>query len=366
MPRYVGTPDYEHGTAERIGVLLVNLGTPDAPTARAVRRYLAEFLSDPRVIESPRWLWRLILHGVILRIRPAKSARAYAQIWTEAGSPLLIHSEAIAAAVTAELAARQGSRIEVALAMNYGNPSIAAGLESLRARHVRSLLVLPLYPQYSGTTTASVFDRVTRALGRWRWLPELEFVTQYCSEPAYIDALAAKIRAHWSGPAGPHLLFSFHGLPRRYLLAGDPYHCQCHKTARLIAERLGLAEHEWSLSFQSRVGREEWLRPYTDEILREFARQGRHEVAVVCPGFVADCLETLEEIAIRNREDFLAHGGRSLDYIPALNEDPAHIAMLADLIGRRIGAWVSEAALQSAATQPSPAQERARARGATR
>ncbi|HSN71575.1 MAG TPA: ferrochelatase [Steroidobacteraceae bacterium] len=363
MPSYIGTPDFEHGAPGRLGVLLVNLGTPDEPTPAAVRRYLAEFLWDPRVIETPRALWWLILHGVILRVRPRKSAHAYAQVWTPAGSPLLLYSAEVAARLGATLAERMGGGVEVALGMTYGNPSVASALDALRLANVRRLVVLPLYPQYSATTTASVFDRVTQALGRWRWIPELRFITQYHDDPAYIEALAESVRSHWAQHGRKHLLFSFHGLPKRYLLAGDPYHCQCYKTARLVAESLGIAPDDWSLSFQSRVGREEWLRPYTDEVLTQYAQQGPRQITAICPGFATDCLETLEEIAIRNREDFLAQGGEAFDYVPALNADAAHVDLLAGLVERAASGWprTSDAATDAVATR-----ERARALGAVR
>jgi len=364
MPAYVGTPDFEHGAPGRTGVLLVNLGTPDEPTPAAVRRYLAEFLWDPRVIETPRPLWWLILHGVILRVRPKKSAHAYEQIWTDRGSPLLLYSASLAEQLGKTLRERHGPELRVALGMTYGNPSVGEALESLRSAHVRRLLVLPLYPQYSATTTASVFDRVAAALARWRWIPELRFVTQYHDDPAYIDALARSVRAHWNQHGRKHLLFSFHGLPKRYLLDGDPYHCQCHKTARLVAESLALGAEEFSVSFQSRVGREEWLRPYTDEVLAQYAVAGPREITTICPGFATDCLETLEEIALRNREDFIAQGGSEFDYVPALNDSPAHVAVLAGIIERAASGWPDPGRHRGGETDA--IRERARALGAPR
>jgi protoporphyrin/coproporphyrin ferrochelatase len=337
MTSYLGEPAYEHGSAAAMGALLVNLGTPDAPTPAAIRRFLAEFLWDPRVVEAPRWLWWLALHGVILRIRPSRSAHAYRQIWTAQGSPLLLHTRALVDRVGDVLQRKMPA--SVALGMTYGSPGIAAALAQLRGAGVRQLVVLPLYPQYSGTTTASVFDRVTQQLQRWRWVPELRFIGHYHDDPAYIDAVAASIREHWRTRERGHLLFSFHGIPRRYMLAGDPYHCQCLKTARLVADRLGLDAAAWSVSFQSQVGREEWLRPYTDETLRRMARADQRRVSVVCPGFATDCLETLEEIAIRNRALFLASGGEFYDYIPALNAGDAHAELLADLIARHAQGW---------------------------
>ena len=339
MPRYFGLSSYDHARVERSGVLLINLGTPDAPTPSAVRRFLAQFLWDPRVIETPRWLWWLILHGVILRTRPARSAHAYRQIWTPQGSPLLRHSAELASRLQTSLAARLGQEMPIALGMSYGSPSIATALRNLYEQGVRRLLVIPLYPQYSATTTASVFDSVTAILREYRWLPELRFVTQYHDDAGYIDAIAANILDHWRTNPRNHLLFSFHGVPRSYLLAGDPYHCQSLKTARLVSERLGLASDEWSVSFQSQVGRAEWLRPYTDELLIQYAKSGHRRISVICPGFAVDCLETLEEIAIRNRAAFLANGGEAYDYIPALNASNAHVALLSDLVIRHTQGW---------------------------
>ncbi|HKE95428.1 MAG TPA: ferrochelatase [Povalibacter sp.] len=341
MPRYLGLPQYEHDSAGKLGVLLVNLGTPDAPTSGAVRRFLAEFLWDPRVIETPRWLWWLILHGVILRVRPGKSAHAYQQIWTPQGSPLLQHSSELAEQLQSNLRDRLGTEAVVALGMRYGSPAIDATLEQMHRQGVRRLLVLPLYPQYSATTTASAFDRVTENLQRYRWLPELRFVNDYHDDPGYIAAIAESIRQHWRTHERQHLLFSFHGVPRSYLLAGDPYYCHCQKTARLVSERLQLGTDEWSVSFQSRVGRAEWLRPYTDELLVRYATGGKSRVTVVCPGFATDCLETLEEIAIRNRELFLTSGGTSYDYVPALNASRAHAELLADLVVAHTQGWIS-------------------------
>ncbi len=362
MASYLGEPAYEHGSPTAVGALLVNLGTPDAPTPAAIRRFLAEFLWDPRVVEAPRWVWWFALHGVILRIRPARSAHAYRQIWTSQGSPLLLHTRALVDRVRDVL----GSRIPatVVLGMTYGSPNIPDALDQLRRAGVRRLVVLPLYPQYSGTTTGSVFDRVTSQLQRWRWVPELRFIGNYHDEPAYIDAVAASIRDHWRTQERGHLLFSFHGVPHRYLLAGDPYHCQCQKTARLIAERLGLDAGAWTVSFQSQVGREEWLRPYTDETLQRMARAGQRRVSVVCPGFATDCLETLEEIAIRNRALFTAGGGEFYDYIPALNAGDAHAALLADLIATHARGW--PAAESGAAGGLEESRRRALRQGAAR
>ncbi len=339
MPEYTGTPDFTHGMPPRLGLLLVNLGTPDAPTTRAVRRYLAEFLSDPRVVEAPRALWWLALHGVVLRIRPRRSAAAYARIWTPQGSPLLVHSEALAQALQRRLAVRFGDRVLVSLAMSYGLPSIGSALEHLRRQNVRRLLVLPLYPQYSGTTTASVFARVTAELARWRWIPELRFVNDYHDEEAYLAAVADSVAEHWRVHGRKHLLFSFHSIPQRYFDAGDPYHCQCQATARGVAARLDLAAEDWSVAFQSRIGREPWLQPYTDVLLEKYAQSGPRQLTVVCPGFAVDCLETLEEIDIRNRAAFFVRGGEEFDYVPCLNSSESHTHLLEQLLLRHAYGW---------------------------
>jgi len=336
MPTYQSIPEFEHGSPECTGILLVNLGTPEAPTAPAVRKFLKAFLSDPRVVEYPRLLWWLILNGVILRIRPARSAEAYEKIWTDRGSPLMLHSKALAEGLGRQL----GERAAVELAMSYGDPSISDAIDRLVARGARRLLVLPLYPQYSGTTTASVFDAVTRKLQGMRWVPETRFINQYHDHPAYIDALAASVREFWQEHGrGTRLLLSFHGVPKSTLIKGDPYHCQCQKTGRLLAEALDLGDDEWQLSFQSRVGREEWLQPYTDETVRSLAREGVDRIDVACPGFSTDCLETLEEIAMQNAEFFTEAGGRTLHYIPALNSRDDHVACLAQLVTQHMKGW---------------------------
>ena len=366
MTQFLGTPDYTHGTPARVGILLVNLGTPDDPTPAAVRRYLAEFLSDPRVIESPRWLWWLVLHGIILRTRPRRSAHAYQKIWTPEGSPLLLESRALAERLGERLARRYGANVVVELAMSYGRPSIRATLEGLRTRNVQRLLVLPLYPQYSSTTTGSIFEFVTRELGRWRWMPELRFVNQYWESERYLAAVAASIETHWRTHGRKHLLFSFHSIPKRYFLSGDPYHCFCHGTARGVAQRLGLADGEWSLGFQSRFGREEWLKPYVDVTLEEYAARGPKRVTVVCPGFATDCLETLEEISMQNRELFLGRGGEAFDYVPCLNSGDAHVEVLEDVVMRHTSGWPMNPVDADEASERARGRERALALGAAR
>ena len=370
MPTFQSSPPYEHGAAEALGVLLVNLGTPEAPTPSAVRRYLAEFLWDPRVVELPRPLWWLILHGVILRTRPAQSARAYQKIWTEDGSPLLLHSSDIARETSARLNSRLSGNIAVTLGMSYGEPSIQSALNELHDANVRRLVVLPLYPQYSGSTTASVFDAVTSELSRRRWVPELRFINHYHDAPGYIAAVASRIRDYWDQHGrGDKLMFSFHGLPKQMLLDGDPYHCQSHKTARLVAEALEIADDDWIVTFQSRVGRAEWLRPYTDETIEQLGQQKLSRLDVVCPGFSADCLETLEEIAMQNSELFVESGGGQLNYIPALNARDDHIAFLCRLIEKNIGGWPEASTDWSeseAAQKRDKSRQRALAMGADR
>ncbi len=368
MSRFRGQRDFDHTSQPSVGILLTNLGTPEAPTAPALRRYLAEFLWDRRVVELPRPLWWLILHGVILRLRPARSARLYAKIWTEAGSPLLAISRRQGTALQEALHARVPGPIKVEVAMRYGRPSIAEGLRALQAAGVRRLLVFPLYPQYSATTTASTFDAVADELRTWRWLPELRFVNHYHDEPAYIEALAESLREAWRDrEPGQRVLFSFHGLPKRLLLAGDPYHCECHKTARLVAARLGLAKARYAVAFQSRFGREEWLTPYADHQLKEWAQTGVRRVDVVCAGFAADCLETLEEIDITYREAFIQAGGEAYRYIPALNDHPRHIEALAGLALQQMRGWPEIAAdydREQVAEARRASAERARALGA--
>jgi protoporphyrin/coproporphyrin ferrochelatase len=315
------------------GVLLVNLGTPDAPTVPALRRYLMEFLSDPDVVTLPRLLWLPLLYLVVLRTRPAKSAQAYAQIWSKEGSPLLVNSRALRAKLQVALRQRYGKPVLLALGMRYGNPGIGKALETLQRDGATRLLVLPLYPQYAGATTASSFRAITRLLERFGWSPRVRSLHDYHVEPGYIDALAESVQEYWerNGRAGK-LLISFHGIPKQVSDAGDPYAGQCAATAAALAKRLGLEEGRWRLTFQSRFGKARWLQPYTETALREYAAQGIREVDVVCPGFPADCLETLEEIALRYAEGFRAAGGERLRYIPALNDRDSHVQALADIV----------------------------------
>lgn len=332
MKQYLGHSEFRHGDPTSIGILVVNLGTPDAPDRKSVRRYLKQFLSDPRVVEFPRWLWWLVLHLFILNVRPSRSAKAYRQIWGEAGSPLLAISKKQVAGLRRLLSDRLGTGIRVELGMRYGNPSIEDGLARLHEAVPSRLMILPLYPQYSGSTVGSVFDDVSDALRKWRWVPTVQFVSAYHDHPEYIEALATKIDRCRRDASRNHLMMSFHGLPRRYLLRGDPYFCQCQKSARLLAERLGLKEGEWSIVFQSRFGREEWLQPYCVDELKRLPAAGIKRVDLVCPGFASDCLETLEEISIQMREVFLSSGGEEFNYIPCLNDDEQHLQMMAALI----------------------------------
>jgi ferrochelatase len=347
-----------------VGVLLCNLGSPDEPTAPAVRRYLAEFLGDPRVVEIPRALWWPILHGIILRTRPAKSAAKYATIWTPEGSPLKVWTDRQAQGLQDWLT-RQGHHVTVRYAMRYGSPSIAAQLDALKAEGATRVLVLPAYPQYSGTTTASVFDAVYHWAGKLRNLPELRFVNRYHDDAGYIAALAQRIRAHWQQHGQPErLVMSFHGVPERTLHLGDPYHCECHKTARLLAEQLGLRKDQYQLTFQSRFGKAKWLEPYTEPTLVALAQAGVKRVDVVCPGFTSDCLETLEEIAQEARDAFLHAGGQSFHYIPCLNDSSEWIAALGRLSQQHLAGWPTQQAAEAQAPARAASRAAALARGA--
>jgi len=343
MARYASEPAPHPAHAGRIGVLLVNLGTPRAPTARAVRPFLRQFLSDPRVVELPRWLWWPILNFGVLAARPMKSARKYASIWTKEGSPLKVHTERLVFGLAAALNRESlpGKEIEVDWAMRYGAPAIDATLHALRARGCARILVVPLYPQFAGSTTASTMDEVTRALQRLRNLPELRFVRSYPDDPGYIATLAASVREHWAAHGqGDCLVMSFHGQPQRTDAAGDPYRAECFVTARRLAETLALPPEKICITFQSRFGNEAWLQPYTLPTLETLADSGLKRVDVLCPGFAADCLETLEEIAQLNRDAFLAHGGEAFHAIPCLNERPDWIEALARIVWGHLAGWV--------------------------
>lgn len=332
-------PVWAHGTAPTTAVVICNLGTPEAPTPAAVRRYLAEFLSDPRVVELPRLLWLPLLHAVILRIRPARSARKYASIWTDAGSPLKVWTEKQALLLAGYLGQR-GHGVVVRHAMRYGTPSIASVLDEVRSGGADRVLLVPLYPQYSASTTASIADALAAWVRRTRNLPELRFVKHYHDDPAYVDALARRISDHWMTHGRPdRLVLSFHGMPRRTLALGDPYHCECLKTGRLLADRLKLAADFVVVTFQSRFGNAEWLTPYTEPTVVAMARAGIGRVDVACPGFVSDCLETLEEIDQEARAAFVAAGGTAFGYIPCLNDQHEWIAALAGVAIRHMEGW---------------------------
>ena len=331
---------HQHGAQEKLGVLLVNLGSPEEPTPSAVKKYLAQFLSDPRVIEANRLIWWFALHAVILRIRPPRSAKSYQKIWTDDGSPLVHYTRLQTQAIQKKLEERFRGHVIADMAMTYGKPSIKNALEGLRKAGARRLLILPLYPQYSATTTAAVFDQVTSVLQGWRWLPDLRMINDYHDHPLYIKALANSIKQQWQNtPRGDLLLFSFHGIPLRYINNGDPYFCHCQKTARLVAEELSLNENEWKVVFQSRFGREPWLEPYCSVTLQELPAAGVKSVDVICPGFSSDCLETLEEIRMENKELFIEAGGENFNYIPCLNDTPEHISVICEVLTAHMFGW---------------------------
>ncbi|MBC7499444.1 MAG: ferrochelatase [Herminiimonas sp.] len=332
-------PPYKHGTLSKTGVVLVNLGTPDAPTTGAVRRYLREFLSDHRVVEIPRLIWWLILYGIILPIRSGKSAKKYASIWTKDGSPLRVHTEKQATLLRGYLGQR-GHEVQVAYAMRYGTPSVASVLHKLKESGCDRILILPAYPQYAAATTASIFDAVFAHYANERNIPELRFIKHYHDHDSYIDALCKSVESYWQTNGRPDkLVMSFHGVPKRTLLLGDPYHCECYKTARLLATALGLTATDYLVTFQSRLGRAEWLQPYTAPTLQKLGREGVGRVDVMCPGFSSDCLETLEEIGMEGREDFLHAGGKEFHYIPCLNEAPAWITAMAEIAEQHMIGW---------------------------
>jgi ferrochelatase len=335
--KYIGQTDYDHdGASPRQGILLCNLGTPDAPRPAELRRYLKEFLSDPRVVEIPRLLWWMILNLIILRIRPRRSAKLYQSVWTEAGSPLMLYSQGQVKAVKERLAEKYGD-IPVVLGMRYGNPSMASAIKELTDQNVRDIIVLPLYPQYAGATTGSTFDAIAKTFAQLRWVPELQFINGYHKSEGYLEAICSSIRRHIEQHGQPdRLVFSYHGTPERYLKNGDPYHCFCHQTTRLVKEKMGLDETQVMTTFQSRFGREPWLQPYTDKTLEQLPENGIKHVAVICPGFSSDCLETIEEINMEGRESFIESGGEQFHYIPCLNDEPAHIDALVSILEKRL------------------------------
>ncbi len=340
--KYWAPLPYRHGTPARTGVLLVNLGTPDAPTRDALRRYLKQFLNDPRVVEIPRVIWWLILNGIILNTRPAKSAEKYAQIWRQDGSPLKVITEQQSKLLQGYLGEKTGADILVRYAMSYGSPAIDDVLKEMVSAGCDKILVVPLYPQYSGTTTASVMDAVYASVGRFRDQPALRNIKHYHDHAGYIAALTQSIRDYWQAHGKPDkLIMSFHGIPRRTLDLGDPYHCECMKTGRLLGEALQLKADQYQITFQSRFGKAEWLKPYTAVTAAELGKAGTGRIDVVCPGFASDCLETLEEIQMEVKAEFLQAGGKEFHYIPCLNDREDWIHALADLVIDNLGSWAT-------------------------
>lgn len=368
MAYYNTEPPYTHGDQPRVGILLANLGTPDAPTASALRRYLKQFLSDRRVIEIPRAIWWLILNGIILNVRPRKSAEKYAQIWTKDGSPLLVHTQRQAKLLQGYLGTRIASPFRVEFGMRYGDPSIASAIEKLKAQNCDRILVFPLYPQYAASSSASAMDAVWEVLQHSRNVPAVRSIRNYHDHPAYIAALAQSVRQYWAINGRPEkLIMSFHGVPRYTLNKGDPYHCECHKTGRLLAEALGLEKNQYMICFQSRFGKAEWLKPYLAATLEELGKQKLKRVDVVCPGFASDCLETLEEIAIEGKATFIGKGGGEFHYIPALNERESWIDAMCDIALDNLQGWVSREWDREAAQKESEMTSlRAKALGAKR
>lgn len=343
MAYFNSEPKYQHGEQLKVGILLANLGTPDAPTAVALRPYLRQFLSDRRIVEIPRLIWWCILNGIILLIRPRKSAEKYASIWTQDGSPLLVHAQKQTTLLRGFLSQKINSPFAVALGMSYGNPSIASAITELKAQQCDRILVFPLYPQYAASSTASALDAVWRELLKTRNMPAIRTIKHYHDHPAYIAALADSVREHWRINAGKptKLIMSFHGVPKFHLMSGDPYHCECYKTARLLAEALQLNQDEYQVAFQSRFGKQEWLKPYLTNTLEQLGKAKTQRVDVICPGFSSDCLETLEEIAMEGKHIFQNHGGGEYHYIPALNENEAWVHAMTTIALENLQGWVS-------------------------
>lgn len=359
MAYYNPEPPYQHGDQPKVGILLANLGTPDAPTAKALRPYLQQFLMDRRVVEIPRFIWCWILHCIILVVRPKKSAEKYAQVWTKDGSPLLVHAQHQAKKLEGFLASNIKSPYVVELGMSYGNPSMKSAIERLKAQHCNKILVFPLYPQYAASSTAAAFDAVWKTLIKMRNVPAIRTIRNYHDHPAYIAALAAQVRDHWRLNSGKpsKLVMSFHGVPKFHLLKGDPYHCECHKTARLLAEALELSKEEYTVAFQSRFGKQEWLKPYLASTLEDLGKAKTKRIDVICPGFSSDCLETLEEIAMEGKHIFQSNGGGEYHYIPALNENDAWIHAMAEIALENLQGWVSPTWDNNAAKQQAKRSE---------
>ena len=337
--KYEGEKNYKHGKKEKIGILITNIGTPDKPNKEALKTYLKEFLSDPRVIEIPKLIWQAILRLIILNLRPQKSAKLYKSIWKKEGGPLLVMLEKQRRGIKKVLQNKL-KNIKIEIGMRYGNPSIKLGLERLKSKSCRKILVLPLYPQYCAATTGSTFDKVTEILRKWRWIPEIRFVNNYFEESMYIECLVKSIKESWKKFGKTQkLIFSYHGVPKKYLLKGDPYYCFCQKTTRLVAERMKLKKKDYITTFQSKFGPGEWLQPYTDKTLEELPKKGIKKIHILSPGFSSDCLETLEELEVQNKENFLSSGGERYNYIKCLNDDPQHLKMLGFLILNHIKGW---------------------------
>lgn len=343
MAYYNPEPDYKHGDQLKVGILLANLGTPDAPTAKALRPYLQQFLMDRRVVEIPRFIWCWILHCIILVIRPKKSAEKYAQVWTKDGSPLLVHAKNQAHLLKGFLGEKIKSPFVVELGMSYGNPSMKSAIESLKSQHCDRILLFPLYPQYAASSTAAAFDSVWKTLLKMRNVPAIRSIRNYHDHPAYINALKLSVLEHWrlNGGKPSKLVMSFHGVPKVHLTKGDPYHCQCHKTARLLAEALELSKDEYLVAFQSRFGKQEWLKPYLANTLETLGKAKTTRIDVICPGFSSDCLETLEEIAMEGKHIFQSNGGGEYNYIPALNESETWINAMTQITLENLQGWVS-------------------------
>ena len=340
MATFIGNSEFKHGTKLRIGVLLSNLGTPDKPQRKELRVYLKEFLSDPRVIETPKLIWKVILNGIILNTRPQKSAKNYQKVWTDEGSPLLVILNK-QKKLTQDLLGKENLELEFAVGMRYGNPSIEKGLEELREKNCNKIIVLPMYPHYCAATTGSTFDAVTNTMQKWRWVPSLRFISTYHDHPDYIKALANSIQKHWDEHGKPDkILFSYHGIPKKYFTKGDPYHCLCSKTTRLVREQMGLSDEIAMTTFQSRFGPQEWLQPYTDKTVEKLAKDKVEHLQIVAPGFSADCLETIEELDGENREIFEEHGGKKFSYIPCLNDQSDHINLIGALIKNELQGWL--------------------------
>ncbi len=342
MAYYNPEPAYEHGDQLKVGILLVNLGTPEAPTAKALRPYLKQFLMDRRVVEIPRFIWCWILYCVILFIRPKKSAKKYAQIWSKEGSPLLVHAQKQTQLLRGYLVQKVKSPFAIELGMSYGNPSIKNAIEKLKAQHCDKILVFPLYPQYAASSTAASLDAIWKTLLKMRNVPAIRTIRHYHGHPAYIKALATSVNEYWMTNGRPEqLIMSFHGVPKSHLTKGDPYHCECQKTARLLAEALGLNKDQYQVAFQSRFGKQEWLKPYFANTLKNLGKAKTKRLDVVCPGFSSDCLETLEEIAIEGKQIFQHNDGGEYHYIPALNENDAWIHAMTTIALENLGGWVS-------------------------